>query len=435
MIIMNYTSLLAGVNMKRKKYRGSCTKEMAYINNGTPLFRKTSIAFFAAGFNTFAILYCVQPLMEEFSSEFKLSATMASLALSAATICLAVSMLLFGSLSEVWGRKPVMVSSMLVASILCLLTAFSANYYYLLFLRALTGIVLAGVPSVAMAYLGEEMESKSLGKAMGLYISGNAVGAMGGRIISGILSEFFSWHAAIGGIGVISIAATLSFALTLQPSRNFQARKLNMNVLGRSLINHLKDPGLLCLYGLGFLLLGSNVALFNYIAYVLTSKPYSLQQGVVSWIFLLFIIGMFSSIWIGRLVDRYGRHYILIANLFLIIIGALLTLHVGFLVWKIMGLALTTFGFFGGHSIASGWVSQRAAANKAQASSLYLFLYYTGSSVGGTLGGVLWSHLGWSGIVIMVIAFTFIGIVLAVALLKITGVTKPAAKSKQLHIF
>ncbi|MCB7347849.1 MFS transporter, partial [Desulfovibrio desulfuricans] len=68
---------------------------------------KITFAFFAAGFNTFAILYCVQPLMEEFTREFHVTPTEASLSLSVTTMLLAVSMLVFGSLSEVWGRKPI----------------------------------------------------------------------------------------------------------------------------------------------------------------------------------------------------------------------------------------------------------------------------------------------------------------------------------------
>ncbi|UJL40163.1 hypothetical protein JRY29_00085 [Salmonella enterica subsp. enterica serovar Kentucky] len=38
----------------------------------------------------------------------------------------------------------------------------------------------------------------------------------------------------------------------------------------------------------------------------------------------------------------------------------------------------------------------RAAAG--QASSLYLFSYYLGSSIAGTLGGVFWHSYGWNGV-------------------------------------
>ena len=62
------------------------------------------------------------------------------------------------------------------------------------------------------------------------------------------------------------------------------------------------------------------------------------------------------------------------------------------------GIVAVTFGFFGGHSIASSWVGSRAVTAKAQASALYLFCYYLGSSAIGTLGGVFWTRWGWPGV-------------------------------------
>ena len=62
------------------------------------------------------------------------------------------------------------------------------------------------------------------------------------------------------------------------------------------------------------------------------------------------------------------------------------------------GIVAVTFGFFGGHSIASSWVGNRALTAKAQASALYLFCYYLGSSAIGTLGGVFWTHGSWPGV-------------------------------------
>lgn len=400
---------------------------MSYIQQGTPIFRKTSFAFFAAGFNTFAILYCVQPLMPEFTRDFSISPTIASFSLSITTMVLAISMLVFGSLSEAWGRKPIMVISMLVASVVCIFTAFSPNFHFLLAFRTIEGISLAGLPSIAMAYLGEEIESKSLGTAMGLYICGNAIGAVFGRIFSGMLSDYFGWHIAIGGIGIISLVATLIFWISLPPSQNFKSRQLEIGKLGKSLIDHLKDPGLVCLYGMGFLLLGSNVALFNYIAYVLLEKPYSLSQTFVSWIFLIMIIGMFSSVWTGRLVDSQGKQKILIINLLITLIGVCSTLDSNLFI-KILGLGLFTFGFFGGHSIASSWVGQRALRNKAQASSLYLFLYYSGSSVGGTVGGVVWSLFGWGGVIGMTVGFLILAFILSACLSKIVLKSKKVTK-------
>ncbi|PAF19539.1 hypothetical protein [Terribacillus saccharophilus] len=88
-------------------------------------------------------------------------------------------------------------------------------------------------------------------------------------------------------------------------------------------------------------------------------------------------------------------------NIVLVLSGTLLTLAVP-LVFVIAGIALFTFVFFASHSIASSLVGKRAASHKAQASSLYLFFYYTGSSIFGSLGGFFWSGSGRKGVVAMV---------------------------------
>ena len=77
----------------------------------------------------------------------------------------------------------------------------------------------------------------------------------------------------------------------------------------------------------------------------------------------------------------------------------------------ILGMLIFTFGFFGAHSVASSWIGRRATKAKGQASSLYLFTYYAGGSIAGTVGGVFWHQGGWNGIGL------FIGTLLVIALL------------------
>lgn len=404
---------------------------MSYIKKGTSAFHKTNIALVAAGFSTFANLYCVQPLLPEFSKEFHISPATSSLALSLTTVTLAISMLLIGSLSESWGRKPVMAFSMAAVSVLAMLTAFMPNFHFLLVARILQGVVFAGLPAIAMAYLGEEIDPASLGVAMGLYISGNTFGGLGGRVIVGMVTDYFNWRVAIASVGGLSVIASLVFWFTLPASRNFQPRKLELSKLMKSMVSHLKDPGLLCLYGIGFLLMGSFVTLYNYIGFQLTAPPYSLSQTLVGWIFIIYLVGTFSSTWFGSLADKYGRRTMLLIAIFIMFIGAVITLN-PFLPVKIVGIAIFTFGFFGGHSIASSWVGRRVTHDKAQASSLYLFFYYVGSSIGGTAGGVFWTNYGWVGVISMIIGFLAMSLVLSVCLYLITKQT--SAKDKKYSI-
>ena len=376
---------------------------MDFIEQGTKSYRQTALAFFAAGFNTFAILYVVQPILPDLTAYYGVTPTTASLSLSITTFTLAVSMLIFGSISEAVGRKNIMIVSMLTASILCIFTAFSPTFGSLIVMRALQGVALAGLPSIAMAYLGEEIHPRSLPGAMGLYISGNALGAVFGRVFSGITAGLWGWQYGLIGVGIVSLIATLIFWYALSPSKHFVKREFNVKDLFRSLTEHLKNPLLIILFIMGFLLLGTNVSLYNYVSFVLI-EDYNISQTIVSWVYLIFLVGVLSSMFSGNLVYRFGKVTMLYAGLSIAITGLLIVLIPS--VWMIiLGLILFTFGFFIAHSLTSGWVGNIAHSNKAQASSLYLFFYYTGSSVGGTLAGVFWMQGGWLGVSLLNIVF------------------------------
>jgi len=385
---------------------------MDYIQKGTRAFHKANWALFLAGFITFANLYVTQPLLPTFSEAFHVSPAVASLSLSVTTFALAVSLIIVSSLSEAWGRKSLMTISIFAASVLTLALAFSPNFETILVLRVVQGIVFAGLPAIAMAYLGEEMEPASLGVAMGLYISGNSVGGLSGRVIIGTLTDHYNWHTGMIVLGGISLLVSLLFVWMLPSSKHFSARPLQLKALTKTLLQHLRDPSMLCLYGMGFLLMGSFVTLYNYIGFKLMAPPYNLSATIVGWIFVIYLVGTFSSAWFGSLADRFGRQRMLLLAIAIMLAGAIVTLN-GLLSLKIIGITVFTFGFFAAHSIASGWVSKRASHDKAQASSLYLFFYYFGSSVGGTVGGLFWMKYGWMGVIAMIALFLFIACVLS----------------------
>ncbi len=388
---------------------------MDYIQKGTKAFHKANWALFLAGFITFANLYITQPLLPTFAEEFDVSPAVASLSLSVTTFALSISMIIVGSLSEAWGRKSLMTISIFAASVLTLALAFASNFEMILVLRVLQGVAFAGLPAIAMAYLGEEINPSSLGVAMGLYISGNSVGGLSGRVIIGTLTDLYNWQVGMIVLGIISLLISILFVWMLPNSKHFTARPLQIKALTTSLIQHLKDPSMLCLFGISFVLMGSFVTLYNYIGFKLMAPPFNLSATIVGWIFIIYLVGTFSSAWFGSLADRYGRQKMLLLSIAIMLIGAILTLN-GLLSLKIIGITIFTFGFFAAHSIASGWVSKRATHDKAQASSLYLFFYYFGSSVGGTVGGVFWMHFGWIGVITMITVFLAVACLLSLLL-------------------
>ena len=391
-----------------------------FLRAKTPEFRRVTLALVAAGFSTYALLYCVQPLLPVFSRDLGVSPSVSSLSLSLTTSTLAVAMLVAGRISDARGRKPIMAGSLFAVGALTVACAFAPNWGVLLAVRALTGVALAGVPAVAMAYFAEEVHPRDLGGAMGLYIAGNAYGGMLGRVLTGVLIDWTqSWRVAIGVMGVFGIAAAALFTALLPPSRRFAPEAgVSLQHLGGAFLGHLRDRGLAQLFAVGFLLMGGFVTAYNYLSYRLVEPPFDLDQAFAGAIFLVYLLGGPASAWFGRLGGRLGRGRTMASAMLLMSLGLAMT-ATSSLPISIVAIAVFTCGFFGAHAIASGWVSRRAHTARAAAASLYLFAYYFGSSLFGSLGGLAWSRFGWPGILSLVAALLALALVLAARLMRL----------------
>jgi YNFM family putative membrane transporter len=385
---------------------------MDYLSPGNREFKKTLIALFLGSFIMFANLYSTQPVIAVISKQFQVPPAMASLTLSAATGAIAVSLLFVSFTSGLFDRKKMMAAALISSACLSILIGFIDSLPFLITVRFIQGALLAGYPSIAMAYVNEEFDKKVLGYVIGIYVSGNSLGGLSGRLIVGSLSDVFSWQVAIRLLGLLTLVMCTLFLYLLPKSRHFDAKKVSLKRTTAGFIENIETPPLVLLYLIGFILMGGFVTVYNYIAIPLMAPPYNLSQTVVGFIFMIFLVGTFSSTWMGKLSDHTSRSGVIAFSLFLMVFGLIVTMADS-LVLKITGLAFLTFGFFGGHSVASSWVGILAnRREKAQSSSLYLLFYYVGSSVVGSIGGLFLQYFGWAGVVLSVSFICVTGMIL-----------------------
>ncbi|MBE5251643.1 MFS transporter [Mixta mediterraneensis] len=388
------------------------TSSSGWIERGTPQFMRVTLALFSAGLATFALLYCVQPILPVLSQQFGVSPAASSISLSISTGLMALGLLITGPLSDAIGRKSVMVTALMLAAICTLISACMTSWHGILLMRALIGLSLSGVAAVGMTYLSEEIHPGMIAFSMGLYISGNSIGGMSGRLLSGVITDFFNWRIAIAVIGCFALASALMFWKILPASRHFRPASLRPRSLFINFRLHWRDQGLPLLFAEGFLLMGAFVTLFNYIGYRLLGAPWHLSQAVVGLLSLVYLTGSWSSPKAGALTSKLGRGPVMLGATAIMLTGLLITSFNS--IWLIfVGMMLFTAGFFGAHSVASGWIGPRARRAKGQASSLYLFSYYVGSSVAGTLGGVFWHSYGWAGITLFIAALLLLALLVA----------------------
>ncbi|MFP5071200.1 MFS transporter [Pseudonocardia nantongensis] len=368
---------------------------------GTPEFRRLGAALWLSGMATFVLVYSVQGLLPTLSAEFGVGSSVASLALSATTGTLALAVLPLSAVTETWGRTRVMTWALAASAVLALLAPLAPSFGVLVAIRALQGVTLAALPALSMAHLTHEVSARHLGGAVGLLIAGNTLGGLSGRLIASWVAEAAGWRAGLAAVGAVSVAATVAFRLLLPAPTAVTPSRTRLRDLGGPLRRHLGDPGLLCLFGMAFLLMGAFVTVYNYLGYRLLAPPFSLPGTLVGLVFLGYLAGSWASTGAGRLGDRLGRRPVLWVAALLALAGIWVTLP-DLLVTVLLGLLMVTVGFFGAHSVASSWVGRRSAlldgAVPAQASSLYLVGYYAGSSVGGAVGGIAFDHGGWAGL-------------------------------------
>ncbi|SFF37866.1 MFS transporter [Streptomyces mirabilis] len=379
------------------------------LTPGGPGYRRMSFALFLAGVATFALLYSTQALLPLVSTDFGVSASEASWTVSAATGALALFVLPMSALSERFGRRTLMTASLAVAVTVGLLVPFAPSIGALVALRAVQGAALAGLPASATAYLAEEVRPKALITAIGLFVAGNSVGGMSGRVITGWVAQEWGWRVAVATIGIIAVACAVAFRMLLPAPKHFTPGSLRPRVLARTVRDHLANPLLRRLYAIGALFMMVFGGVYTVIGYRLTEAPFSLPQGIIGSIFLVYLVGTVSASTAGRLVARLGRRGSLYLAGGTTTAGLLLSL-VDSLPLVLLGLVLITAGFFAGHAVASSSVSHTAKQGRAQASALYQSAYYIGSSAGSTLGAVAFHAGGWAGTVALGL-FAVLGVV------------------------
>ncbi|MET0207423.1 MAG: MFS transporter, partial [Burkholderiaceae bacterium] len=276
-----------------------------YAEPGSPAYRRITFALFLAGFTTFSLLYSVQPLLPLFAEEFHVSAAASALSLSLATGFLAFAILCAGALSTSMDRRRLMFGSMAMAAVLNLIASLVPSWHAMLIARAVEGLVLGGVPAVAMAYLAEEIHPKGLGRAMGQYVGGTAFGGMMGRVGVSVLSDAFGWRPAMCIISVLGLLAALGFWWLLPASKHFVRRVgVPLSEHARVWREHLTHRSLPLLFLIGFLMVGTFVAVYNYAGFRLLRAPFSLSQSAIGLIFCAYLFGIAASTMAGGFSER-----------------------------------------------------------------------------------------------------------------------------------
>jgi YNFM family putative membrane transporter len=364
----------------------------------SPAYRRMLLALLFAGVATFAQLYSLQAVLPGLAGEFGVSPADAALSVSAATLGLALAVIPWSAVADRLGRRSTMRWAIGAAVVLGFLAALAPSFQLLILLRFLEGVALGGVPAAALVYLHEEVQKLHAAVAAGTYIAGTTLGGLTGRLVAGPVADVLGWRAGVLAVSIMAAGAAVAFIVLAPRPRGFRPLVPGSGPgLAQRLWGNLRSFRQLALYGQGFLLMGGFVAVYNYLGFRLEAPPFLLPASLASLLFLAYLSGTATSRIAGSLSVRFGRLPVLLAAVPVILAGLAITLSPA-IPLVILGLVVFTGGFFAAHAIASGWTPLLASTGRAQASGLYNFSYYAGSSVLGWVGGLFFGRFGWPGV-------------------------------------
>ncbi len=383
--------------------------------------KQIGLCIFLAGLSCFAQLYLFQPIMPALARQFNITPAESSFAVSFSTMGMAAGLFSGMFFADRISRKKIISISLISSSVLTILSSLSHYFWVLIAINAIKGFLLAGSASVVVAYIAEEVHPAVLGTVTSMNIAGNAVGGMSGRIVATLLTGWLSWEWAALVIGLFCLFCGLLFVWIAPESVHFRPVKVNVFTKLKEIRSQMRAPVLLSMFALGAILLGCFVSIYNYLAFRLEGQPFDLPHVVIASIYLMYIVGSVGSLSGGILSDKFGTKQILVLMLCLYLISLALLIP-GNIFSVSAGLGIFTFAFFGAHAIASRIVAQYIPAERSTSISIYLLFYYLGSSIMGTLTGIVMHSHGWN-------VFVF---VLAVPMLAALGLVMML--KRRLHI-
>jgi DHA1 family tetracycline resistance protein-like MFS transporter len=220
-----------------------------------------------------------------------------------------------GQLSDKYGRRPILLISLLGTSVAALITGLAWTLPILFFGRIFDGFT-GGNISTAQAYIADVTSKENRAKGMGLIGAAFGLGFVFGPAIGGILSKI-SPHAPFFFVSALAFSnAMLLYFILPEPAKKSAApsQEFRKNRLAE-IFDSLKNPQFGTLTAVYFFLVTSfSVMSSAFVLYTLERFGYRPEQNGYIFAFIGIIAVIYQGGLVGRLTEKFGENALTIAG-------------------------------------------------------------------------------------------------------------------------
>ncbi len=332
--------------------------------------------------------YAAGALMIPLANDLGITTTQAAMSVTSYMIGFGVFTLLFGPLSDRYGKAKIINIAAIGTSIFSILGAFSFSLESLAFFRFVNGIFGAGILPVTFSYIGETFDGvamqnerqKALGKVLGLAYFGTATATA----IGGTIAHFSSWRMVYMTYGVLELILAL-FMLLLLPKDKPKVNKLEIvSFYKKAFANKELLLTVSLLLFIGFAVLGSFSYLGVYVANITNYNTFFIGLVISAFGFGT-LFGAKSAMKLRMLLQK---KYLLFAGI-LGLLSYTLLVHTDNIILILLSIFGFGLAFISVQSTMVGAAQERLPEMKGTAMSLASFCLFTGASLGTIFNGTI----------------------------------------------
>lgn len=165
------------------------------------------------------------PVLPEMTEYFHTSPALASLSLTTGMIGLAAGQVFIGPLTDKYGRKRILVISMLMFAIASVLCIFAPNIYLFNFARIFQGIAGAGGIVISKSMSTDMFSGRDLANFMAILGSINGIAPVCAPVVGGLMAGVSNWQGVfclLLAIGIILMVCSCRLPETLTPDKRIK---------------------------------------------------------------------------------------------------------------------------------------------------------------------------------------------------------------------
>lgn len=170
------------------------------------------------------------PTIPAMMREFHTTPSMTQMGLSMAMLGMGIGSVLWGSLSDHFGRKPILIISLLIFALSTGVALLSPDITFFVAVRLVQGFGAGGAMVLSTSIPADVFAGRQLGKLMGIVGAINGIAPAAGPLLGGFLADRVGWR----GIFVVLLAIGIGMTIwttrtneTLPPARRIAARRLS----------------------------------------------------------------------------------------------------------------------------------------------------------------------------------------------------------------